>query len=240
MLSRENEIPLYLQLAKTLKKQIKLELNPGDKLPSEKEICDLYSVSRTTVRLAMEELEKSGYIYRLQGKGSFVSSLKAKIVNSFEVIDDKSLLNSVKKNSYEFKESLYGITQILPNKLHEIYSTMEFLRLQYIVLLEKAPIYIIDYYLNIKKIKNVTKELLDRKTIDEICKQENVNFKRVDEEYTIINSYHELGEKLDIELGTPILRVDKSYYSDTNELLLLVVKHVNTQKYKYQNFLEIK
>ena len=59
LLSSENKLPLYLQLVKTLKKQIKENMKENDKIPSEKEICDMYSVSRTTVRLAMAELEKT-------------------------------------------------------------------------------------------------------------------------------------------------------------------------------------
>lgn len=44
----------------------------GDKMPTEAEIGRLFNVSRITVRHAMEELAQSGYIVRMQGKGSFV------------------------------------------------------------------------------------------------------------------------------------------------------------------------
>lgn len=48
------------------------EIKDGDKFYSENELVKEYDVSRVTVRKAYEELEKNGYIYREQGKGTFV------------------------------------------------------------------------------------------------------------------------------------------------------------------------
>jgi len=65
--------PLYLQLRDELKKSIQDgTISNGEKLPSERELCNEYSVSRITVRQALNELEKSGLIYTVQGKGTFV------------------------------------------------------------------------------------------------------------------------------------------------------------------------
>lgn len=44
----------------------------GDYLPSENELCSRYSVTRTTSRRALDELQKEGFIDKLQGKGSRV------------------------------------------------------------------------------------------------------------------------------------------------------------------------
>lgn len=68
-------------------KQIRLELvteidqrNPAPNSPyySEKDIIERFGVSRVTVRQALELMEQDGYIYRVQGKGTFIGSLETK------------------------------------------------------------------------------------------------------------------------------------------------------------------
>ena len=61
-IDKKSEIPLYQQLA--------------HKIPAENEFCKIYDLSRTTVRQALDILEKDGYIYKLRGKGSYVSTPK--------------------------------------------------------------------------------------------------------------------------------------------------------------------
>ncbi|GAE32844.1 GntR family transcriptional regulator [Halalkalibacter hemicellulosilyticus] len=52
------------------------DLNQGDKLPTEASFCQLFNVSRTTVRIALQQLELEGKVYREQGRGTFVSKPK--------------------------------------------------------------------------------------------------------------------------------------------------------------------
>jgi GntR family transcriptional regulator len=49
------------------------ELSPGDQLPSERELCEEYDVSRTTVRDAVGRLVSDGLLVRVPGKGTFVA-----------------------------------------------------------------------------------------------------------------------------------------------------------------------
>jgi GntR family transcriptional regulator len=47
---------------------------PGGRLPSEPELCELFGVSRITVRAAVEMLEKQALVERKQGRGTFVAN----------------------------------------------------------------------------------------------------------------------------------------------------------------------
>lgn len=74
MLNSDSPVTLQYQLKTELYEKINSGAWPeGYKIPSENELCDEYGISRTTVREAMNEMVRSGYIVRRQGKGSFVA-----------------------------------------------------------------------------------------------------------------------------------------------------------------------
>lgn len=77
MVERNLPVPLYRQLKQLLSDRISLgEWKPGDMLPTEEQLQNQYGLSRTTVRLALKELEIEGKITRHQGRGTFVAKPK--------------------------------------------------------------------------------------------------------------------------------------------------------------------
>ena len=88
VLSADSASPLYRQLMQRLRADIAAGVYPAhSRIPSEQELCEVYGVSRVTVRKALGELTQEGLLKRQQGKGTFVciprlySDLKD--VNSF-------------------------------------------------------------------------------------------------------------------------------------------------------------
>ena len=64
---------LYLKLSDALAEQILDGTLPeGTLLPSERELCQTYGISRTTVRQALQELNQKGYSKTIHGKGTVV------------------------------------------------------------------------------------------------------------------------------------------------------------------------
>ena len=63
----------YRNIADDLRQQIKDGVyNEGDKLPSERHLCEHYEASRITIRQALELLEQEQLVVRRHGKGTFV------------------------------------------------------------------------------------------------------------------------------------------------------------------------
>jgi GntR family transcriptional regulator len=74
ILNRSSYKPLYLQISDYLRLMIENgDLKPGDRVASENELVAQYTVSRNTARLAINALISQGMVYRVQGKGTFVT-----------------------------------------------------------------------------------------------------------------------------------------------------------------------
>ena len=81
-----------------LKKYIINEnLKEGDKLPSERELCQILIVSRNVIREAMKSLEAVGIVHKKQGKGVFIGSFKSNLIA-------KNIMFGLDKYSVDLKE----------------------------------------------------------------------------------------------------------------------------------------
>ncbi|MFS0723952.1 GntR family transcriptional regulator [Paenibacillus sp. 1P07SE] len=70
----EQHPPKYKRLKLEILSWIADELfKPHEKLPSENEIAKRFDMSRQTVRQTLGELEREGWLYRRQGKGTFIA-----------------------------------------------------------------------------------------------------------------------------------------------------------------------
>ena len=78
-LDKSTPVPLYFQFKSLLLEEIKKNEYPVDSLiPTEKEISEMFQISRTTVRQAITELVQAGWLYRIKSKGTFVARVKIK------------------------------------------------------------------------------------------------------------------------------------------------------------------
>ena len=78
-------IPIYQQITSYIKEYIEKGIyQKGNIIPSEQELCKQFNTSRMTVRRAISELVNDGSLYRVQGRGTFVSHFVFR--NSLEVL----------------------------------------------------------------------------------------------------------------------------------------------------------
>jgi GntR family transcriptional regulator len=77
VLDKRSPIPLYYQLAETLREQIAAgRLAPGDQLPAERELAEQHGISRMTVRQALQQLIREEVLEAKQGLGTYIAQPK--------------------------------------------------------------------------------------------------------------------------------------------------------------------
>lgn len=73
-IDRQSQQKLYVQVYSIIKDKIeKGEWSSATQIPTEDELCRSYDVSKATIRIALSELVRDGYLTRQQGKGTFVA-----------------------------------------------------------------------------------------------------------------------------------------------------------------------
>jgi len=95
------EQPLYIQIYMDLKERIESgEWSYGALLPSEYELCDVYAVSRGTVRQVLAKLEEEGLIRRERGKGTFIARFGAQTTQKKSINQSISFIVPYVRDSF--------------------------------------------------------------------------------------------------------------------------------------------
>lgn len=98
--------------------------SPHDKLPSENDIADQYKMPRITVRKAYERLRELGYVYKMQGKGSFVKDRYKQI--ELVLSGDVSFSQKMIEKGYDFQSKTIFCQEIKYDKrIHDSLETGE-------------------------------------------------------------------------------------------------------------------
>src|SRR5215216_1940922 len=74
---KSGPLPRYYQLREIIRERIVSgDWSPGALIPSERELCERYGISRMTARQSITDLVNEGLLYREQGKGTYVGRPK--------------------------------------------------------------------------------------------------------------------------------------------------------------------
>jgi GntR family transcriptional regulator len=111
-------IPIYQQIKNQIKRQIGLGiLKPHQMLPSIRNVATDLLINPNTVARAYRELEIEGFIYTKKGKGCYVSTLNADIINEECAVVIKQILDDAIEESMKFNLSYEKLRQIFEERL---------------------------------------------------------------------------------------------------------------------------
>jgi len=149
-----SKVPIYKQLSKAIENAIySNQLRHLDKLPTEKDLCDLFGLSRSVIRRAYEDLIQKGLVISKQGYGSFVNR---RFHFTGNVKDIFSFGNQAKKEivvigSTDYRNQVYPILGLQKGELSYDIS--------YRLLIENHPISLQRAYFPYKYFPNIEKKI---------------------------------------------------------------------------------
>lgn len=153
---------------KKIKRDIlKGELKSGDVIPSERELMQIFNMSRTPIRKALDELERENLIIRRIGDGTYVNiPILDQVVNKFysftEEMKKRGKTPTGKVVNFEEKEDdIYGIY----SEKTQVY---EIERIKYA---DEEPLMYSQTIIPKKIVTDLTKEILEKKPLYEILRE---------------------------------------------------------------------
>ena len=137
LIERNSSIPLYHQFQDIILDKINRgELEPGDKLPPVKELCNTYKISRITVVKAFDNLKNDGILESIQGTGYFIKRFQKINQQIFEL---SSFTDDIKKYNLSPSSTVLECTRITPSKkIARIFDTGVKDQITYIARVRKA------------------------------------------------------------------------------------------------------
>ncbi|GAB6169117.1 GntR family transcriptional regulator [Clostridium carnis] len=219
VIDKNSRTPLYLQLMGILIENIEKNMEENDQILSEREICEIYNVSRTTVRQALVELEKDGYIYKVHGKGTFVSP---KRVNQ-DLMSFYSFTEEMKKLGKEPTSEVIGFEVIhAGEKLGRIFNLDEEGLLYKISRIRKAddiPMMYETTYLPFNRFQGLNKnQLVGKPMYDVLVEYFNAKLTSAEEFFQPILTNKLESIYLDIKEGAPSLKIERMTYENNNTI----------------------
>ena len=156
-------------------------LKPYDRLPSEKELCEQWQVSRSTVRKAMDQLTDRGKIFRVPGKGSFASFPKI----SHQTSQILSFSEKMKAQGLEVETKLILKEIIEPSE--EIIAALKLtkparaLKIQRLRIVKGEPMALQTAFMPANLCENLMKEDLESKSLNRLFQEHcNIRLSRSD------------------------------------------------------------
>lgn len=96
--------------------------NPGDKIPTEHSLAEMFSISRYTVRQAISFLIKQGYLYSVQGSGTYITDKAIRSANTYNHNNHNNTIAIVMSDvdKYIFPEIIKGASYYLSSEGYAI------------------------------------------------------------------------------------------------------------------------
>ena len=229
MIDKNSPIPVYYQLKNDfIKKIANGTWKAGECISSERELCEIYGVSRMTIRQAIGELVQEGILTIKKGKGTFVCEQKVnqKDMMSFtEMIKQSGRVLETKVVEFEIIDT--------PEDIQDIFILDKLYKITRKRIVDNECIALETVYIPVDYCGHVNKEMLEG-SLYKILEQFGYLITNSNSSIVAVNVNDEIRNLLECEKDEPILKVISKTFTSADKLLFLEEAFYKSDKFTLQ------
>ena len=225
---------LYFQIKMQLLQDIEEKrYKNGEIIPSEKELGDIFCVSRTTIRLAINELVLEGYLTRQRGKGTTVKQPK--------IVEQLSGITSF-TNEMLSKGVVPSTKKVIIKKEHASEETANALSIEKDSLVyciyrvrcaDDMPLVVFNTYLAGRLEMPLLKSLYKGSLYEFLSEQKGIEIVRIDENIEVGYPDNNVCSELKIASGVTVLLRTRISFDQNDEIVEYTKSYYRADKYRY-------
>lgn len=205
--------PIYMRIHDQIQQCIEEgKWQVGDRLPAERILAEQFSVSRMTLRQAIQTLADEGILERKVGSGTYVASQKVQekmsgITSFTEIIENQGKTPSSKTVFYKIVKPNLQEQEAL-----QIHSEDKIVRMERIRYANEIPICVETTSIPYEFIMNLDKTEISSSLYATLAKKENLRLGKAVQHITASLASDKIAELLELKVGEPILQLRQTTF----------------------------
>jgi GntR family transcriptional regulator len=237
-IDRYNGEKLYIQLTRIFLDDItsgRWQIN--ERIPSEEELCKAHDVSKITVRQAINNLASDGYVMKIQGKGTFVTSVLPMVGLSMRTRFTEEMFG--KEVRVDKKILLRGIKKPPPDVRRYLDTDDKICRILCRRAVNGEPAYLDDSYIPVYMLPDIEETDFSGISLYSVLQEKGTKkIFKVAQTIEICNAGAKAAGYLDIDEGAPVLAVHRLLFSSDNSPVAYTKLLGRSDRYKFQTEFE--
>ncbi len=232
--NKDSAVPFYQQLKELLTDAVRTNLlAPGSRLPSERELCRHFGVSRLTVRRALTDLTNAGLVFGQPGKGTYIQA--PKLEQGIQQL--AGLTEDMRRRGYAVTSRVLRL-EVMP-AAGKVAGPMRLPPAGELVLLERLryvngePLAIERCYLDHRLCPGLAHLDLSGSLYGLLRQRYGLTIARGEQTYEAVAARRREAELLGISRGAPLLFSKRTTYLDTGEVIDQGVAWYRGDRYKF-------
>lgn len=220
---------------------IENKLAPHDRLPSERDLCEMWGFNRSTLRSAIQRLVVEGKVYQKKGSGTYVA--EPKLVRNLQGL--RSFSKEVSDNGKSYADRILSLDMIESNKQttkklhvplgHNVYVLT---RLRYI---GEEPVTIENSFIDAKHFQKLKLHDFSRESLYEVFEKEyGIQIMKGEERVGIAYATEYEAELLNIKPGQAVFYLTGIVYDEKEEPVEYFKSIVRSDKVRFASVLKQK